>query len=144
MFPFGILKTLKDNAGRFMLPLLAIGIFADVPFHGSVEFSATANMIAHAIFAMVTAVIGPVLFDNVLFFVDRFLPEDAIFGCVGLLLLTFCLYGVSLFSHGLPPSPVNPAWHLAAGCYAFFLFERNALFASIRATAVERAQHALQ
>jgi hypothetical protein len=54
------------------------------------------------------------------------------FGFVGLLLLTFFLYGVSLFYHGLPPSPFNPAWHLAARCYASFLFERNEFFASIQ------------
>ncbi|WP_174997235.1 hypothetical protein [Burkholderia lata] len=135
---------LKENAARFMFPLLAIAIFSDVPFHGSAEASAAMNMAAHAFFAIAAAVIGPVLFDNALFFIDRFLPEDAIFGCVGLLLLTFCLYGVSLFYHGLPPSPFNPAWHLAAGCYAFFLFERNELFASIRAAAAERVQRAVQ
>jgi hypothetical protein len=144
MFSFEILKTLKENAAIFGLPLLAIAIFADVPFRGSAEASATMNMVAHAAFAIAAAVIGPVLLDNALFFLDRFLPEDAIFGFFGFLLLTFCLYGVSLFSHRLPPSPVNPAWHLAAGCYAFFLFERNALFASIRATAAKPAQRAVE
>jgi hypothetical protein len=68
------------------------------------------------------------------------LPEDTIFSIVGLVLLTFCLYGVSFFYYQLPPSPFNPAWHFAAGCYAFALFERNALFASLTATAAQRAE----
>ena len=141
MFSFDILKMLKQNSAKLMLPLLVIAILADVPFSGHAEASPVVDTVSHLVFAVVAALIGPTVFDNALFFLDRFLPEDAIFGFVAFLLLAFCLSGVSLFSHGLPSLRLNPAWHLAAGCYAFFLLERNELFASIRVVTAKDAEH---
>ncbi|MEX3943343.1 hypothetical protein AB4Y44_28095 [Paraburkholderia sp. BR10937] len=132
MFSLGVLKTLKENTAIAMLPLLAIAIFSDVPFQGSPEASAATNLVVHAVLAIAAAIIAPVLFDNALFILDRYLPEDAIFGFAAFLLTIFCLCGVTLLNSKFPHFSLNPAWYLSAGCYAFFLRERNALFASIR------------
>jgi membrane-bound ClpP family serine protease len=140
MFSFNVLKTTDKFAWLLLIPLVALGIDTDFPIHHSPDASATTNVVVGVVFSCIVAMIAMPLVDNALFFLDRYLPEDTIFGLVGVVLLTFCLYGVSIFYHQLPPSPFKPVWHLAAGCYAFALFQRNALFASLRATAAERAK----
>lgn len=140
MFSFSVLKVLNKFAWLLLIPLVAIAINIDFPIHQSSGESAAAHMIGGIVFSCFEAFGVMMLVDHALFFLDRYLPEDTIFSIVGLVLLTFCLYGVSFFYHQLPPSPFNPAWHLAAGCYAFALFERNAFFASLRATAAQRGE----
>lgn len=144
MFSFGVLKVLDKFAWLLLIPLVAIAINTDFPIHHSPDESATMYVIVGVIFSCFEAIAAMMMADHALFFLDQHLPEDTIFGLVGVVLLTFCLYGVSFFYQQLPPSPFNPAWHLAAGCYAFALFQRNALFASLRATAAERAEKRIE
>jgi membrane-bound ClpP family serine protease len=140
MFSFSVLKTIQKFAWLLLIPMVALGIDADFPIHNSPDASVMTNMVAGLVFSCIVALLAMMLVDNALFFIDRYLPDDAIFGLVGIVLLTFCLYGVSFFYHQLPPSPFKPVWHLAAGCYAFALFERNAFFAALRANAAEHGK----